>query len=444
MDESGSDAGGFNASQVRAELARLLASSDFAGARAHQRLLVHLVERTLEGDTAALKESMVAIDVFNRPAQRFDPAADSIVRVEARRLRQRLEQHYRDAGRDAALRIELPKGAYQPRFVPVRLSTDDPRTRAQELAQRGHYFLRVGHETGHRKALSRYQAAVAVDPTLADAHVGIARAWLKLVNTNIEPPLPGIDHALDSAHAALKLQPGQADALALCAQLEQRFRYDWPTAEALFQRAIEAAPVSPEVRHAHAFALMLRRAYAEAEAELVVARRLDPLNLGLRAHEALLHLYRREWDLAQETLEALLDLSPDNVLGLALAANVHWLRGDAEAALAGYRAVAQQHPNLSIGAAGCAMVQAATGRHTDADETLAALRARFQGRYLPPYQLAMVEAARGRRDEAISLLTRAIDERDPNAVCLPVDPCFDPIATDDRLQALVQRVLGIR
>ena len=68
----------------------------------------------------------------------------------------------------------------------------------------------------------------------------------------------------------------------------------------------------------------------------------------------------------------------------------------------------------------------------------------FQGRYLPPYQLAMVEAARGRRDEAISLLTRAIDERDPNAVCLPVDPCFDPIATDDRLQALVQRVLGIR
>ncbi|MFN0183781.1 MAG: hypothetical protein ACKVQR_08195, partial [Aquabacterium sp.] len=70
-----------DAQQVQAELARLLGHVDFAHAPAHQRLLRHLVERTLDGQAAGLKESLLGIEVFQRPADRFDPATDSIVRV---------------------------------------------------------------------------------------------------------------------------------------------------------------------------------------------------------------------------------------------------------------------------------------------------------------------------------------------------------------------------
>lgn len=81
---------------IRQELASVLAAPAFAGALAHQRLLRHLVETTLDGQMQALKETVLGIEVFQRPAQSFDPRRDSIVRVEARRLRLRPRQHYAD------------------------------------------------------------------------------------------------------------------------------------------------------------------------------------------------------------------------------------------------------------------------------------------------------------------------------------------------------------
>jgi tetratricopeptide (TPR) repeat protein len=302
--------------------------------------------------------------------------------------------------------------------------------------------LRQGHEEGHRKALERFEAAVQAAPELPAAHAGVARAWLQLVATNIEPPQPGISRALQAAHAALALQAGHAEGLVLCAQLEQRFRYDWLLAAGLFARALKQAPESAFVRHAHAFARMLRREFDLAEAELAQARRLDPLHLGLRAHEALLHLYRRDWPAAEATLQALLDLSPDNVLGLSLLANVELLRGELAASLARYRRVQQLHPRLSIGWCGVAQVLALQGHVEAARAEVAALRERWAGHYASPYQLAMVALRLGDAGEAVDLLARAVDECDPNAVCLPVDPCFDGLADEPRFKALCQRVLG--
>jgi hypothetical protein len=98
------------------ELARVLAAPAFAGALAHQRLLRHLVEQTLAGQADTLKETVLGIEVFQRPAHSFDPRRDSIVRVEARRLRQRLQQHYQ-ATPGGTLMIVLPTGSYRPQFV---------------------------------------------------------------------------------------------------------------------------------------------------------------------------------------------------------------------------------------------------------------------------------------------------------------------------------------
>lgn len=430
------------AALVLAELARVLASASFAGAAAHQRLLRYLVEHSLAGNLARLKESVLGLDVFQRSPGRYDPAQDSIVRVEARRLRQRLQRHYEREGREAELRIELPKGSYQPRFVRQRLRREGGEAAAADLVERGLYFLRQGHEDGHRKALERFEAAVRAAPGLAAAHVGVARAWLQLVATNIEAPRPGIGRALQAAHAALALHADHADALVLCAQLEQRFRYDWPVAARLFSQALQQAPDSAFVRHAHAFARMLRGEFDAAEAELAQARRLDPLHLGLRAHEALLHLYRRDWPSAEAALQALLDLSPDNVLGLSLLANVDLLRGALAASLTRYRRVQQLHPRLSIGWCGAAQALALSGRLDEAREVAVELRVRWADRYASPYQLAMVSWRLGEPDEALALLARAVDEGDPNAVCLPVDPCFDGLVGDPRFKLLCRRVLG--
>ena len=53
------------------------------------------------------------MEIFDRDSA-YDSRVDSIVRVEARRLRDKLTAYYSAEGRDNPVIIELPKGAYVP------------------------------------------------------------------------------------------------------------------------------------------------------------------------------------------------------------------------------------------------------------------------------------------------------------------------------------------
>jgi Tol biopolymer transport system component len=103
---------------VRAELQCIVASPLFEDADRLVRFLTFVVEQTLAGNGGQLKESVVGIEVFGR-APGYDPKIDPIVRVQARRLRAKLEAWYQDGGRDSAIRIALPKGGYEPEFGPA-------------------------------------------------------------------------------------------------------------------------------------------------------------------------------------------------------------------------------------------------------------------------------------------------------------------------------------
>lgn len=100
---------------VRAQLRRVLASSEFVGAGRMCRFLEVIVTAALEDRGHTLKEYSIGLAVFDR-APEFNPATDPIVRVEARRLRTKLARYYEGEGRLDQLVIELPKGTYVPRF----------------------------------------------------------------------------------------------------------------------------------------------------------------------------------------------------------------------------------------------------------------------------------------------------------------------------------------
>lgn len=101
---------GLPADAVRGQLMRILGSQTFAHAAMLRRLLQHLVEKGLSG-AQELKEYVVGVDVFDRGSD-FDPRTDTIVRVQARRLRTKLDEFYRNEGAADPVLIELPKGRY--------------------------------------------------------------------------------------------------------------------------------------------------------------------------------------------------------------------------------------------------------------------------------------------------------------------------------------------
>ncbi len=115
---------GIDQAAVRVSLERVLSSRTFAGADRLSRFLRFVVERTLEGRGDELKEYLLGVEVFDR-TDAFDPRFDTIVRVEARRLRGRLADYYRDEGAADLVLLALPKGAYVPSFEP-RTMTETP------------------------------------------------------------------------------------------------------------------------------------------------------------------------------------------------------------------------------------------------------------------------------------------------------------------------------
>lgn len=100
---------------VRQELSRILRSAVFANAPSLRRFLSYIVESTLQNSPAPLNEYSLGVDVFDR-GESFDPSTDTIVRVQTRRLRSKIEKYYACEGQADPLVIEVPRGGYRALF----------------------------------------------------------------------------------------------------------------------------------------------------------------------------------------------------------------------------------------------------------------------------------------------------------------------------------------
>ncbi|MGO9261997.1 MAG: hypothetical protein ACLQU1_37690 [Bryobacteraceae bacterium] len=100
---------------VAHEVERIALSNSFRKAERCLRLLRHLTSLALAGRSGELREYSLGITVFERPAS-YDPGADPVVRLEARRLRLKLAEYYQQEGIDDPVIIDVPKGAYVPEF----------------------------------------------------------------------------------------------------------------------------------------------------------------------------------------------------------------------------------------------------------------------------------------------------------------------------------------
>ncbi len=101
--------------EIRLQLDRLLTSGVFANAGRMSGFLRYVVERAVAGESDQVKEYVIGVAVFGRDDQ-YDPRLDSIVRVEARRLRTKLDEYYAGDGRADPIVIRVPRGSYTPTF----------------------------------------------------------------------------------------------------------------------------------------------------------------------------------------------------------------------------------------------------------------------------------------------------------------------------------------
>lgn len=105
----------FTREMVLTQLARIAGSRQFCNAPRLSRFLAYVVEETVAGRADRLKGYTIGVEVFDRPED-FDPQTDTIVRVQARAMRQKLDQYYAQEGRGDPLLITIAKGSYTAAF----------------------------------------------------------------------------------------------------------------------------------------------------------------------------------------------------------------------------------------------------------------------------------------------------------------------------------------
>jgi serine/threonine-protein kinase len=127
--------------KVRQQLRRILASKTFRQADRLQSFLGFIVNEVMAGRSDKLKEFLIGVEVFGKESS-FDPRMDPLVRVQARRLRTRLERYYREEGQNDEIAIELPKGGYEPVFQ-RRETSGMKRTVSAALVSRNTIFVQT-------------------------------------------------------------------------------------------------------------------------------------------------------------------------------------------------------------------------------------------------------------------------------------------------------------
>ena len=127
---------------VLVQLDRVLSGQAVRQSPRLQAFLRFIVEETLAGRAEALNEYSIALDVFNRD-ESFDPKISSIVRVEASRLRTKLDNYNAIEGSGDPIRIVLPAGSYVPVFQAINLKAVE-RSSGALLPSMSRAWLRPG------------------------------------------------------------------------------------------------------------------------------------------------------------------------------------------------------------------------------------------------------------------------------------------------------------
>ena len=81
------------------------------------RLISYIGRKYFQGETNELHEYNIATEVFDRSKSTFNAGEDAIVRVEAHRLRKRLNEYYLNEGKDHLVQLSIPPGTYVPVFT---------------------------------------------------------------------------------------------------------------------------------------------------------------------------------------------------------------------------------------------------------------------------------------------------------------------------------------
>ena len=312
---------------------------------------------------------------------------------------------------------------------------------ADALCLRGRHLWAQRTPGQLRRAIAYFEQALAVVPTHAAAHAGIADAWSVLGFYSHVAPQASFGRAAEAARQALALDRQSSDGSASLAYVRMYHAWDWPLAERGFRRAIRNDPRNPKAHQWLGNLLVLLGRGEEAIERMARVRALQPLSPVASGVRGWACLHAGRLDEARACLDEAHELDPNLAVAWLWRGQLEVASGRGAEALAAFeRARVLQGDGLALQLA-TAQAEAMAGARENAAERIDRVRAeRGRGAYVPAYDLAKAELALGRRQRAAEELRRAFAERDHGLAFLRVDPGLAEMREDGVVRDLASRM----
>ena len=303
----------------------------------------------------------------------------------------------------------------------------------------GFHYAWSWQKSGPETAIGYFHQAIAKDPNLAIAYVGIADSHIILVDNGFEDPLQGYAKAEEATNRALEIDPHLGDAHRTSGAVNE-YRWNWIGAEREYQLSIQANPGNARAHHWYAILLSALGRPSEAVAEARRAVELDPLGLYNRAILADVFYKARQYENAANELEKTIASEPDLAPAYSFLAKTLLQTGRSAEAISECKKGEASSPDAGAFDALLSYAYARAGRKTEAVEILQRMHGTFATRYVPPTDFAWVYTGLGDKEQAFHWLETAFAQRDTHLEHIKVDPIWDPLRSDPRFTDLVRRV----
>ena len=312
-----------------------------------------------------------------------------------------------------------------------------------DLYLKGRYFWNKRTPAAFHQAADYFQQAIDKDPNYAPAYAGLAdtyglmSTWYSVNHAEYMPK------AREAALKALALDETLAEAHVSLALIAENYDYDWETAEKEFRRAIQLNPEYATAHQWYAEYLSWQGRFNEALVESERARQLDPMSLIIANDRGAILYYSRQYDQTIQHCQAVLKMDPGTSEKFGNARNFIVLSYVQE----GKYAEAMEEQNRQYGGsqypwtwAMKAYIYSRWGRKQEFESALK----KYQ--QLAPQLVEQTPAdlfaylGSPDKNKILGLLEKAYQERSPALTNLKVDPKYDTFRSEPRFQELLRRL----
>lgn len=291
-----------------------------------------------------------------------------------------------------------------------------------------------------KAAIKSFEEAIAKDPNYALAYAGLADAYSLLSDYAGALPDEAYPKAKETAIKALELDDGLAEAHTALAYVNMYYYWDWAAAENEYRRAVSLNPNYASAHQWYAEYLTAMGRFDEALSQTRRAKEIDPLSPIINAGEVWTLYFARRYDEAIERGKSIAETNPQFAEIHEYLKRCYDQKGMYAEAIA-----ARQLRRKLVGADGSetAILKQAAAAKNAKDYWKSRLEqelveARTEGHAL--FNMAEIYAQLGEKDLAFTWLEKAIDKRHYEVMYLRAAPNLDPLRTDPRFGALVNRV----